>query len=67
MWLFVSFLVSGIGFVAFSYGRRMKRAPQFLAGIVLMVFPYFTTNILAMLVIAAFVLGAMWAAIRLQY
>jgi len=62
-----SFLVSAIGFVAFSYGKSTKRFPQMAAGGVLMIFPYFVDSWLTMLAIAALLLAAMVAAIRLGY
>ena len=34
-------LVSSIGFVLFSYGKKMSRPPHMISGLVLMVFPYF--------------------------
>lgn len=41
----VGFLVSCVGFVLFSYGRKLKRPPQLLSGIVLLVVPYFVPNV----------------------
>ena len=65
--LFASFVVSGIGFVAFMYGKRQGRVPQMLAGIVLMAFPYWVSNLALMGAIAATVLGALWLAVRLGW
>jgi hypothetical protein len=50
---FTSLLVSGVGFVLFEYGRRMRRPPQITVGLVLMVFPYFVASVWAMLGITA--------------
>jgi hypothetical protein len=61
--LFVSFLVSGVGFVLFSFGRKMERVPQLVAGVVLMVFPYFISSIGAMLAVTMGVLVALWASL----
>lgn len=41
-WLMLSLVVSGIGYVLFHYGRKQVRMPQLLAGVALMVYPYFT-------------------------
>jgi hypothetical protein len=65
--LALSFLVSGIGFVLFSYGRRMTRGPQMLVGIVLMGFPYFVDNLLLVGLIAIALLSALYAALRLGW
>jgi hypothetical protein len=62
--LLVSFLVGSVGFVAFMYGKKIQRLPQILIGLVLMVFPYFVSSNLAVVGIAAALLGAMWLAIR---
>lgn len=60
---FTSLLVSGVGFVLFEYGRRMRRAPQIGIGLVLMIFPYFVASVWAMLGIAAALLVALWLAL----
>ena len=42
----------------------MKRLPQMLAGLTLMAYPYFVSNLWVMLGIAVVVLGSMYLAIR---
>jgi uncharacterized oligopeptide transporter (OPT) family protein len=37
-------LFSGIGFVAFTYGKREERYRTMVMGIVMMVYPYFTPS-----------------------
>jgi hypothetical protein len=64
--LIASFIVSGAGWVFFSYGRKMKRGPQVILGLVLMVYPYFISNVLLMLGIAALLIGGFWYALRAQ-
>jgi hypothetical protein len=61
---FLSMLIGGVGFVAFVYGKRMRRLPQMLAGLTLMAYPYFVSNLWVMLGIAVVVLGSMYLAIR---
>jgi len=65
--LIVSFVVSGVGFVLFSYGRKMKRTPQVVSGLLLMVFPYFVSSVLGMLVIAALLILALVFAVKLGW
>jgi hypothetical protein len=65
--LIAGFVVSGIGFVLFSYGRKMGRAPHVVTGIVLMVFPYFVPTVLLMFGIAALLCGALYMAARAGY
>jgi hypothetical protein len=65
--LFASLLVSAVGFVLLTYGRRMSRPPHLLAGLVLLVYPYFVAGPLLMLVIAGALIGALWLAVRLGW
>ena len=39
-WMFLSLVLSGIGFVLFRYGRKEDRWPQIVAGVALMLYPY---------------------------
>ena len=65
--LLTSLLVSSVGFVLLTYGRRMSRPPHLLAGLVLLVYPYFVGGPLIMLVIAAALIGVLWLAVRLGW
>lgn len=65
--LAAGFLVSGVGFVLFSYGRKMSRFPHVIMGLVLMVFPYFVPGVLLMFGIAALLCGLLYLAIRAGY
>jgi predicted phage tail protein len=62
--LLLSMLIGSIGFVALVYGKKQSRLPQMVAGVTLMAFPYFVSNVWVMLGIAVAVVGAMLAAIR---
>ena len=62
--LLASLVIGSIGFVLFAYGKKQGRFPQLLSGIVLMGYPYFVTNVGAMLGIAVAVLTATWFAVR---
>jgi hypothetical protein len=61
--LLASMLVSSVGFVIFEYGRRMRRPPQLAVGVVLLIFPYFVTNVLAMLAIGVVLVVLLWLAV----
>ncbi len=65
--LLSSLLVSSVGFVLLTYGRRMSRAPHLIAGLVLLVYPYFVPGFLIMLLIAAVIIGVLWFAVRLGW
>lgn len=60
-------IVSSIGFVLFQYGRKMSRAPHVLAGLALLVFPYFVPGVLLMFGIAALLCGLLLLAVRAGY
>jgi hypothetical protein len=60
----LSMLIGSVGFVAFFYGKKMKRLPQMVAGLTLMAYPYFVSNLWVMGGIAIVVLGLMYLAIR---
>jgi hypothetical protein len=65
--LIAGFVVSGVGFVFFSYGRKMSRMPHVITGLVLMIFPYFVPNVLAMFGIAALLCVLLYMATRAGY
>ena len=63
-WLFLSLIPGGIGFVLFVYGRKQERWPQLLAGLVFMVYPYFTPNILVMVLVGVALGAGLWVAVQ---
>ncbi len=65
--LFLSILISVVGLGFFIYGKKQRRAPQLLAGVVLMGYSYFVSSVVWMLVIAAAVLTALWSVVRLGW
>jgi hypothetical protein len=62
--LFLSLVVSGVGFVLFVYGRKQLRWPHLVAGLVLMVFPYFVDGFVAMTGIAGAVIALLWLGVH---
>ena len=46
--LLAGLLFGSIGFVGFIYGKRMSRLKPVLIGLVLMAYPYFVENTLAL-------------------
>ena len=65
--LLAGLLVSSIGFVLLSYGKKMSRPPHMLTGLILLVYPYFVPGAILTLVIAAVLLGALWFAVKNGY
>jgi len=62
--LFAGVVVSAFGVGFFIYGKKQRRAPQLVAGILLSVFPFFVSGALMTYAIAGGILAAMWVAIR---
>ena len=57
MWgLMASLLFSGAGFIYFKYGKSTGNMPAMVCGIILMVYPYFVTNTIAMVAAGAVLL-----------
>ncbi len=63
--LLASIVPSSIGLVAFMYGKRQGRLPHMAVGVVMMIYPYFVSNIPIMLAIAAVLSLGLWLAVRM--
>jgi hypothetical protein len=66
-WIFASLIISSIGFILLHYGRKMARLPQVVAGVLMLVYPYFVPGVLANVLVAAGLLGLLWLAVRLGW
>jgi len=64
-WLFASLIVSSVGYILFHYGRKLGRAPQIVAGIAMMVYPYFVHNVIVLIAVAAGLSLVTWLAVYL--
>ena len=62
--LAADFAVGSTGFVLLSYGRKMRRPPHGLVGLVLLVAPWLTGSALASLLVGAALLALLWLAVR---
>ena len=51
--LLLSLIPGGVGFVLFVYGRKQQRWPMLVAGLLFMIYPYFTTHIAALVAVGA--------------
>jgi hypothetical protein len=60
-----SLFVSSVGFVLFRYGRKMRRTPHAIVGLISLVYPYAIAEVGVMLLIAAVLWAGLWAATRL--
>ncbi len=66
-WLFVSLIPSGIGFVLFVYGKKQRRWPHLIAGVLLTVYPYFATSLVSLVTAGAVIGLCLWYAVRLGW
>jgi len=63
--LLASLVVSGVGWVLFSYGRKQHRMPQTAIGLVMLVYPYFISSVGWMLGLVPVFLVLLWLLTRL--
>jgi len=54
------FIFGSIGFVAFIYGKRMNLWKPMFLGLALMVYPYFVSNDVIMIVVGALGSASLW-------
>ncbi len=63
--LLASLIIGVVGLAVFVYGKKQGRFPHLVAGIALMAYPYFVTNVLLMGGIAVTLLAGLYAVVRL--
>lgn len=66
-WLLVSLIPSGLGFVLFMYGKKQQRWPHLVAGLLLMVYPYFTAGLASLVITGAAIAIGFWYLLRLGW
>jgi hypothetical protein len=66
-WLFTSFMLGGIGFVLFVYGKKQQRWPHLAAGLLFMVYPYFMTGLASLVLTGAAIGWLLWYVVRLGW
>jgi hypothetical protein len=62
--LLASLLVGLVGTAFFMYGRKQGRFPHMFVGAVLVVYPYFVSNVALMAGIGVALVAALWGATR---
>jgi len=67
IWLFLSMIPAGIGFILFVYGKKQQRWPHLAAGILLMAHPYFTPTALSLFGVGAVICAVLWYVVRLGW
>lgn len=66
-WLVLSLVVSGIGYVLFHYGRKQVRIPHLVAGVALMVYPYFTPSIMSLTAVGLLIVALLYVLLQLGW
>jgi hypothetical protein len=64
LWLFLSLIPGGVGFVLFVYGKKQGRWVMVVAGVVFIAYPYFTESIAALVGVGVLLGLLTWAAVR---
>lgn len=62
--LVVGLLASSVGFGLFLYGKKQRRGPQLLAGVLLMVVPFAPIGAWLQLGASALLVTLLWLAVR---
>ena len=65
--IIVGFIVSTVGFSIFLYGRKQKRAPQFLVGLFLLALPLILPDPIPMFVASVVLLFALRLAVNHEW
>jgi len=65
--LFLSFVIGFIGLGLFIYGKKQQRPPHLVAGVLYMVYPYFTPTFTWTLIVGLAIAAGLWSAIRLGW
>ena len=65
--LFLSLFIGSVGTVFLIYGKKQSRVPQIVAGILLIAYPYFVSNLWVMGGIAVAIVAAVWGAVKMGY
>ena len=66
-WLLLSLIPSGAGFVLFVYGKKQQRWPHLVAGLAMMVYPYFASTVTTLIAGGALISGVWWYLISRGY
>jgi hypothetical protein len=64
LWIFLSLIPGGVGFVLFVYGKKQEKWTMVVAGLVFMVYPYFTESVAALIGVGTLLGFLTWAALR---
>jgi hypothetical protein len=64
VWIFLSLIPGGIGFVLFAYGKKDGRWGLVVIGLVFMVYPYFTESVTSLVGVGVALSVVTWMAYK---
>jgi len=64
VWIFLSLIPGGIGFVLFVYGKKEGRWGVVVIGLVFMVYPYFTESVTSLVGVGVALCVVTWIAFK---
>ena len=59
-WLLWGLLFGAFGFAYFMYGKKQQAVVPLVSGLVLMIFPYFVSNTIMLVVVGVALIAAPW-------
>ena len=65
LFIIVFFNAAGLGY--FIYGKKQRKAVPLIAGLLLMIYPYFISNAAGLVLIGLFLMAAPFGARRLDW
>jgi hypothetical protein len=66
-YLFLGLIPGAVGMVFLVYGRKQDRPPFAIAGVLLMLYPFFTGTSLGLLLVGSVICAGLWLAIRMGW
>jgi hypothetical protein len=65
--LFLSLVAGTVGLVLLVYGRKQMRIPHIVAGLLLMIYPYFVAGVWSLISVGILLGAGLWLAVRLGW
>jgi hypothetical protein len=65
--LFLSLVAGTVGLALLVYGRKQMRIPHIVAGLLLMIYPYFMAGVWSVIGVGILLGAGLWLAVRLGW
>ena len=63
-WLFLSLIPGALGVVLLAYGKKQGRWTHVVAGLMFLVYPYFTPGVVSLVATGGAIGAGLWYAVR---